>query len=65
MPPLTDGELKQLMKQLARAQGLDLSDDRIAADLAAYKTYLAANDRIRAVPLPLEAEPFVTPKKQA
>ena len=58
MPTLTDGELKQLMKQLARVQGLDLSDARVDSDLPAFKGHLAANDRIRAVPLPLEAEPF-------
>jgi hypothetical protein len=58
MPTLTDAELKQLMKQLARAQGLDLSDERVDRDLVAYKGHLTASDRIRAVALPLEAEPF-------
>jgi hypothetical protein len=59
MPTLTDAELTQLMKQLARVQGLDLTDERVDADLVAYKGHLAANEKIRAVPLPLEAEPFV------
>jgi hypothetical protein len=59
MPTLTDAELKQLMKQLARVQGLELADDRVESDLVAYKGHLAANETIRAVPLPLEAEPFV------
>jgi hypothetical protein len=58
MATLTDAELKQLMKQLARAQGFDLSDERVDRDLVAYKGHLAASDKIRAVPLPLEAEPF-------
>ena len=58
MPILTDAELKQLMKQLARIQGLDLTDDRVDRDLVAYKAHLAAHEKIRAVPLPLEAEPF-------
>lgn len=59
MPTLTDAELKQLMKHLARAEGLELTDERVDGDLAAYKGHLAASEKIRAVPLPLEAEPFV------
>jgi len=63
MPTLTDAELKQLMKQLARAAGMELSDDRIDRDLVAYKGHLAAMDRIRSVPLTIEAEPFVNLKR--
>jgi len=63
VPTLTDAELKQLMKQLARVQGLDLTDERVDSDLAAFKGHLAANEKIRAVPLPLEAEPFVKLKR--
>ena len=63
MPTLTDAELKQLMKQLARVGGLDLSDERIDRDLVAFKTHLAAHEKIRAVPLALEAEPFVKLKR--
>ena len=37
---MTDAELKQLMKQLAKVTGLDLSDDRVDRDLAAYKVHL-------------------------
>jgi len=62
-PPLTDAELKQLMKQLARVAGLDLSDARIERDLVAYKGHLAAVDRIKSVDLPIEAEPFVLLKR--
>ncbi len=58
MPTLTDAELKQLMKHLARVVGLDLSDERVDRDLPAYKSHLAANEKIRAVPLAVEAEPF-------
>jgi len=62
MPPQpTDAELKQLMKQLARVAGLDLSDERIDVDLIAYKGHLAAIEKIRSVPLPVEAEPFRLP----
>ena len=60
---LTDAELKQLMKLLSRAAGLDLSDERVDRDLPAYKGHLAATDRIREVALPIEAEPFVRLKK--
>jgi hypothetical protein len=62
---MTDAELKQLMKQLAKVTGLDLSDDRVDKDLAAYKGHLAAIEKIRAVPLSIEAEPFITLTKQA
>ena len=58
-PQMTDADLKQLMKQLANVTGLDLSDERVDRDLVAYKGHLAANEKIRAVPLSLEAEPFV------
>jgi hypothetical protein len=63
MPTLTDAELKQLMQQLARAGALNLSDARVDADLVAFKAHLAANEKIRAVPLPVEAEPFVKLQK--
>lgn len=61
--PMTDAELKQLMKQLARVAGLDLTDERVDRDLVAYKGYLAAIEKIRRVDLPLEAEPFVRLKR--
>ena len=55
---MTDAELKQLMKQLAAVAGLPLTDERVDRDLVAYKAQLAAIDRLRTVPLPIEAEPF-------
>lgn len=63
MPTLTDAELKRLMKELARVQGWDLTDERVDRDLPAYKGHLAANEKIRAVLLPIEAEPFVKLKR--
>jgi hypothetical protein len=63
MPQPPDAELKPLIKQFARTVGLDLTDDRVEPDLAAFKTHLAAIERIRSVDLPLEAEPFVTLKR--
>jgi hypothetical protein len=59
MPTLTDAELKQLMKQLSKVAGLDLSDERVHRDLVAYKGHLAAIEKIRTVDLPVEAEPVV------
>ena len=56
-PPMTDAELKQVMKQLAKVAGLDLSDERVERDLVAYKGHLAAIEKIRTVDLPIEAEP--------
>ncbi len=63
MPTLPDAEFKQLIQRLARVGGLNLTDERVDADLAAYKGYVAASDKIRAVPLPVEAEPFVKLRK--
>jgi len=63
MPTLSDAELKQLMSQLARVAGLDLSAERVDRDLVAYRGHLAAIEKIRSVRLSLEAEPFVTLKR--
>jgi hypothetical protein len=63
MPALTDAELKQLMKQLAHVAGVNLTDERVEQDLVALKGHIAASDKIRAVPLPVEAEPFVKLKR--
>jgi len=63
MPTLTDAELKQLMTQLSKVAGLDLSDERVATDLVAYKGHLAAIEKIRAEALPVEAEAFTRLRK--
>lgn len=63
MPTLTDAELKQLMTQLSKVAGLDLTDERVATDLVAYKGHLTVIEKIRAVPLPIEAEPFTRLRK--
>ncbi len=54
---MTDPEIKQAMTLFAKLTGLNLTDERIDRDLPAYKTHLAAIDAIRAVDLPVEAEP--------
>jgi hypothetical protein len=58
-----DAELKQVMKLLSRIGGLDLSDERVDRDLVAYKGHLAADEKVRTVRLPIEAEPFVKLKR--
>jgi hypothetical protein len=57
---MTDTELKEAMKQIARVAGINLSDERIERDLIAYKGHLAAIDKIRSIDLPIEAEPAQT-----
>lgn len=57
-PQMSDAELKQVMKQLSAASGRALSDERVERDLVAYKGHLAASERIKAIQLPIEAEPF-------
>ncbi len=54
---MTDPDIRQTMKAIARVTGLPLSDERIDRDLPSYKAYLAAIDAIQRVELPLEAEP--------
>jgi hypothetical protein len=63
MPTFTDAELKQLMTQLSKVTGLDLSGERVETDLVAYKGHLAAIEKIRAVALPIEAEPSTRLRK--
>jgi len=45
------------MKHLARVQGLEFTDERVIPLWWPYKGHSRANEKIRAVPLPLEAEP--------
>ena len=61
---LSDAEIKELMKLLARAADLNLTDERVERDLPAYKGHLAAIERIRTVTLPVEMEPFRTVKRE-
>jgi len=57
---MTDAELKEAMKHIAKVAGLNLSDERIERDLAAFKVHLAAIEKIRSIDLPIEAEPVHT-----
>jgi hypothetical protein len=54
---MTDQDIKDIMKAIARANGRPLSEDRIEADLPAYKNYLAAIERLTAYDFAVEDEP--------
>jgi hypothetical protein len=54
---ITDQDIKDIMKAIARANGRPLSDERIDADLPAYKNYLAAIERLTAYNFAVEDEP--------
>ena len=55
---MTDQELKESMKHMAKIAGLDLSEDRLEADLASFKRHLAAIDAVHEVELELEDDPI-------
>ncbi len=50
---MTDQELKEAMKQMAKIAGLDLSQERIDQDLASFKRHLEAIDAVHEVELEL------------
>lgn len=54
---MTDHEIKNLMREIARANGRPLSEDRIEADLPAYKNFLLALERLDAYRFAVEDEP--------
>ncbi len=57
---MTDEEIKEVMKQTAKLAGLDLSNERIEADLSSMKRHLDAIDAVADVTLKLESEPVPT-----
>ena len=57
MPP-TDDELRQMMHAISMANGRPLSQERITADLATYRSYLDAIERLSTVELPQQSEPL-------
>ncbi len=57
---MTDQELREAMKQMAKIAGLDLSQERIDQDLSSFKRHLKAIDAIHEVELDLEDEPILT-----
>ncbi|MBI2820981.1 MAG: hypothetical protein HYX74_02035 [Acidobacteria bacterium] len=54
---MTDAEIKEAMKAISKIAGLNLSEDRIEIDLAAFKAHLTAIDAVNSVELALEDEP--------
>ena len=56
--PLTDDELRQVMRAIALANGRPLTAARIAATLPTYRSFLEAAARLARVPLPRDAEPL-------
>lgn len=54
---MTDAELKEAMRAMARVAGLELSPERIEIALPAFKGQLDAIDAVNAVELALEDEP--------
>jgi hypothetical protein len=54
---MTDQQIKDLMRAIAVANGRPLSDERIDADLPAYKGFLLALERMEAYTFAQEDEP--------
>jgi hypothetical protein len=54
---MTNDEIKGLMRAIAMANGRPLSEERIEADLPAYKNFLLAIERIDSYQFAQEAEP--------
>jgi hypothetical protein len=55
---MSEVDLKQAMRVIAQLNGTPLSDERVEADLATYKSLLTAIDNIKKVELPQEAAPM-------
>jgi hypothetical protein len=54
---MTDQEIKDLMRAIAKANGRPLTDERVDADFPAYKGFLLALERIDAFKFAQEDEP--------
>ena len=69
---MSDEEIKDLMRAIARANGRPLTDERIEVDLPAYKNFLLALERLDAHQFAVEdepafhfsLEPFARPSKE-
>jgi hypothetical protein len=53
---MSDDELKEAMKVMAKFSGVNLSPDRIDADLPAFKNFMSDYDALRNVKLAVEDE---------
>lgn len=56
---LSDQELKEVIRVLARGADLDLSEERIEVMLPQFKQQLEWLDRLKSFRLPIEAEPSI------
>jgi hypothetical protein len=54
---MSDDEIKEGMKVIAKFSGVNLSQERIERDLPAFKNFMSDFDAIRAVKLAVEDEP--------
>jgi hypothetical protein len=54
---MTDQEIKDLMRAIAKANGRPLTEERVEADFPAYRGYLLALERIDAFTFAQEDEP--------
>ena len=55
---MTETDVKQAMQVISQVNGTPLSDERVEADLATYKSFLTAMDNIKKVELPMDASPM-------
>ena len=56
----SDNELRDLMRHLAKVAGLNLPEERIAADLPQFRVQSGWIETLNAFHLPLESEPSPT-----
>lgn len=56
---MSDDELKEAMKVMAKFSGITISAERIERDLSAFKAYMSDFDTIRSVKLAVEDEPVL------
>jgi hypothetical protein len=54
---MSNDEIKDLMRAIAKANGRPLSDDRVETDLPAYKNFLLALERLDGYKFAMEDEP--------
>ena len=54
---MTDQEIKDVMRAIAKANGRPLSEERLQADLPAYKGFLLALERMESYSFAVEDEP--------
>ena len=56
---MSDDEIKEAMKAMAKFSGVNLSQERIDRDLPAFKDFMSDFDAVRNVKLAVEDEPVM------